>query len=79
MVTEADWPIADEMLLVEDSVTMPIQINGKRRSEISVPKDLPVPEIASLALSDDSVIKALDGKEPRKMIVVPGRIVNVVV
>ena len=79
LVTEADWPIADERLLVEDSVTMPIQINGKRRSEISVPKDLPVPEIESLALSDESVIKALDGKEPRKMIVVPGRIVNVVV
>ena len=79
MVVDAPWPVADPALLVEDTVTMPIQINGKRRSEISVPKDLAKDEVERLALEDDAVIKALAGGAPKKLIVVPGRIVNVVV
>jgi leucyl-tRNA synthetase len=79
LVAEAPWPVADERLLVEDTVTLPIQINGKRRSEITVPRDMPKSEIEALALADDSVRRALDGGAPRKVIVVPGRIVNVVV
>ena len=58
---------------------MPIQINGKRRSEISGPKDMDKSEVEKLALADDAVVKALAGGQPKKLIVVPGRIINVVV
>jgi leucyl-tRNA synthetase len=79
LIADAAWPVADESLLVEDTITMPIQINGKRRSEISVPADMPKDEVEKLALGDQAVIKALAGGQPKKLIVVPGRIVNVVV
>ncbi|MFY0633920.1 MAG: leucine--tRNA ligase [Vannielia sp.] len=78
LVTEAQWPKADPALLVEDTVTLPIQVNGKRRAEISVPKDMDKAEVEKLALAEDAVIRALDGNAPKKVIVVPGRIVNVV-
>jgi leucyl-tRNA synthetase len=79
LVAQAAWPVADEAMLVEDTVTLPIQINGKRRAEISVPKDMDKAEVEKLALSEEAVVRALDGKAPKKVIVVPGRIVNVVV
>ncbi len=79
LVTQAAWPLADPALLVEDSVTLPIQINGKRRAEITVPKDMPAAEVEKRVLADDAVIKALAGLAPKKLIVVPGRIVNVVI
>ncbi|MEO1796109.1 MAG: leucine--tRNA ligase [Pseudomonadota bacterium] len=75
----APWPKADPAMLVEASVTMPIQINGKRRDEISVPADMPKEEIEKLVLANEAVVRALDGGQPKKLIVVPGRIVNVVV
>ncbi|KFI32865.1 leucyl-tRNA synthetase [Haematobacter missouriensis] len=78
MVVSAPWPKADPALLVEDNVTLPIQINGKRRSEITVPKDMPQGEVEKLVLADETVVKVLAGAAPRKLIVVPGRIVNVV-
>ncbi|MGR3570625.1 leucine--tRNA ligase [Brevirhabdus sp.] len=79
LVAQAPWPQPDPALLVDDKVTLPIQINGKRRSEIQVAKDLPKEEVEKLALANDAVIRALDGGQPRKLIVVPGRIVNVVI
>jgi leucyl-tRNA synthetase len=79
LIANTPWPVADEALMVEDTVTMPIQINGKRRSEIAVPADMPKEEIEKLVLAHQAVIKALDGATPKKLIVVPGRIVNVVV
>ncbi|MEE9454366.1 MAG: leucine--tRNA ligase [Paracoccaceae bacterium] len=79
MVTTAPWPDFDPAMLVDDSITMPIQINGKRRSEITIPKDLPKSEVEKLALADNAVIKALAGNAPKKLIVVPGRIINVVI
>ncbi|MGJ8585725.1 MAG: leucine--tRNA ligase [Marinosulfonomonas sp.] len=79
LIAEATWPKADQSLLVEDEVTLPIQINGKRRSEITVPKDMAKEEVEKLALEDDAVIRVLDGATPKKVIVVPGRIINVVV
>jgi leucyl-tRNA synthetase len=79
LVAEAPWPKADPAMLVEDTVTLPIQVNGKRRSEITVARDLPVSDIETLVLADEAVARALDGQPPRKLIVVPGRIVNVVV
>ena len=79
LIADATWPVADEAMLVEDTVTLPIQINGKRRSEISVPKDMDKAEVEKLALADEAVVKALAGGQPKKLIVVPGRIVNVVI
>jgi leucyl-tRNA synthetase len=75
----AAWPKADPALLVDDSVTLPIQINGKRRAEISVPKDMPVAEVEKLALANEDVVRFLAGQPARKIIVVPGRIINVVI
>ncbi|WP_069298348.1 leucine--tRNA ligase [Neptunicoccus sediminis] len=79
LVAQADWPKADPAMLVDDEVTLPIQINGKRRDEISVPKSMPKEEVEKLVLANETVIKMLNGAEPKKLIVVPGRIVNVVV
>ncbi|MGR3678282.1 MAG: leucine--tRNA ligase [Paracoccaceae bacterium] len=79
LVATAPWPVADEAMLVEDSVTLPIQINGKRRGEITVPKDMPKDEVEKIALAHEAIIRTLDGNAPKKVIVVPGRIVNVVV
>ena len=53
--------MADPALLVDDTVTLPIQINGKRRAEISVPKDMPPAEVEKLVLADEAVIKVLGG------------------
>jgi len=79
LIAEAAWPVADEAMLVGDTVTLPIQINGKRRSEITVARDASKEEVEKIAMADDAVIRALDGGAPKKVIVVPGRIVNVVV
>jgi leucyl-tRNA synthetase len=79
LLADAPWPVADEAMLVENTVTLPIQINGKRRSEITVAKDLGKEEVEKIALADDAVVKALAGGQPKKLIVVPGRIVNVVI
>jgi leucyl-tRNA synthetase len=79
LCAQAPWPVADPALLVDDTVTLPIQINGKRRAEISVPKDMPAAEVEKIALADEAVVKFLAGQPVKKIIVVPGRIINVVV
>ena len=79
LIANAVWPVADPALLVEDDVTLPIQINGKRRDEITVPKDMGKDELELLVLANNAVIKALNGAIPTKLIIVPGRIVNVVI
>ncbi|MCB6177780.1 leucine--tRNA ligase [Rhodobacter sp. Har01] len=79
LCAQAEWPKADPALLVDDTVTLPIQINGKRRAEISVAKDMAVPEIEKIALANEDVLRFLAGQPVRKIIVVPGRIINVVV
>ena len=75
---QAPWPEVDTDMLVEDTVTLPIQINGKRRSEISVAADISKEDAESLALADPAVQRSLDGQTVRKVIVVPGRIINIV-
>ncbi|MCR9069929.1 MAG: leucine--tRNA ligase [Rhodobacteraceae bacterium] len=79
LLARAPWPVADEAMLIEDTITLPIQINGKRKSEIEVARDASKEDVEKIALSDDAVVKALAGGQPRKLIVVPGRIVNVVI
>ncbi|RMD63288.1 MAG: leucine--tRNA ligase [Alphaproteobacteria bacterium] len=79
LVATAPWPKADPAMLVDDTVTLPIQINGKRRAELSVPREMGREEVEKAALAVDAVQKALNGGAPKKVIVVPGRIVNVVI
>ena len=79
LVVSADWPKADPNFLIDDEITLPVQINGKRRTEISVPQDTDLVEIEKITLRCEAVVKALNGNTPKKIIVVPGRIVNVVV
>ncbi len=78
LLAEASWPQVDEALLVEDTITLPIQVNGKRRGDVTVPRDATPAEVEAAVLELDSVRKALDGKPPKRIIVVPQRIVNVV-
>jgi len=72
------WPVADESLLSEDRITLVVQVNGKKRDEIEVPSDADDAAITSLALSSDRVRAQLQGREPKKTIVVRGRLVNIV-
>lgn len=77
-LTEVSWPIADSTLLTEENVIIPIQINGKRRDQLEIPIDMDIKEVEKLALASEKVQAILAGKPPRKIIVVPNRIVNVV-
>ncbi|MGW5727280.1 leucine--tRNA ligase [Nocardia beijingensis] len=72
------FPVADPALLVEESVEYPIQVNGKVRSRIQVAADADNAAIEAAALADEKIAALLDGKPPRKLIVVPGRLVNIV-
>ena len=79
LCANAPWPKADEDLLVADTVVMPVQVNGKKRAEIQVAPDADKDSIEATALAHEDVARFIEGKAVRKMIVVPGRIVNVVV
>ncbi|MEL6134139.1 MAG: class I tRNA ligase family protein [Bacteroidota bacterium] len=78
-ILKATYPEFKEEYLVEDTIEYPVQINGKVRAKISVAADANKQAVEEVALSDDKVKEWLGGKDPRKVIVVPGRIVNVVV
>ena len=78
LVADAAWPEVDPALLVEDEVTIAIQVKGKLRDTLTVAKGLPNPELEALALSSEKVQRALDGAQVRKVIVVPDRLVNIV-
>jgi leucyl-tRNA synthetase len=77
-LARAPWPEADPDHLVEDTVTLVVQVNGKRRDELQVPSDADSDAIQAAALALEKVQRHLGGREPRKVIVVPGRLVNVV-
>lgn len=79
LLANAGWPQADEQALVEETITLPIQINGKKRAEISVPIEADKDIIEALVMAAPRVEKFLDGKPIKKCIIVPGRIVNLVV
>ncbi len=78
LVANEAWPAADPALLVDDQVTLAVQVNGKRRDEIVVPRTSDAKAVEAAALALESVRRALDGKAPKKVIVVPQRIVNIV-
>ncbi|MEO0637137.1 MAG: leucine--tRNA ligase [Pseudomonadota bacterium] len=79
MVAQTRWPVYDPDLLKEDEITLPVQINGKKRADLTVAADADKATIEAATLTLDAVQRALDGGQPKKLIVVPGRIVNVVV
>jgi leucyl-tRNA synthetase len=79
MVATQAWPKLEPDLLVENTITLPVQINGKKRADVTVARQAGNAEIEAAVLALDAVNKALDGKRPKKVIVVPQRIVNVVV
>jgi leucyl-tRNA synthetase len=78
LVADAPWPEADPALLVEDEVTIAIQINGKLRDTLTAPKGAPRETIEEMALASEKVVRILEGRAPRKVIVVPDRLVNLV-
>src|SRR5262249_2444374 len=78
LVAVEPWPTLEPALLVEETITLPVQINGRKRADVTVARDAKNPEIESAVLALDAVKRALDGKPPKKVIVVPQRIVNVV-
>jgi leucyl-tRNA synthetase len=78
LIADAAWPPVDPALLVEDEVTVAVQVKGKLRDTLTVPKGTPREELEALALASDKVQRALDGAEVKKVIVVPDRLVNLV-
>jgi leucyl-tRNA synthetase len=79
LIANVPWPAADSALLVDDTITLAVQVNGKRRDEITVPRGASNGDVEAAALKLDAVVRALEGRAPKKVIVVPQRIVNVVV
>ncbi len=78
LVAHADWPTHDEAWCVDDTVTIVVQVNGKKRDEIQAPRGASNEELERLALASAGATRHLEGATPRKVIVVPGRLVNIV-
>jgi leucyl-tRNA synthetase len=78
-ILDASWPSVDETALVQTEITLMLQINGKLRGDIRVPADADKEQIEALALNSEPATKALNGGAPKKVIIVPGRLVNIVV
>ena len=78
LLADAPWPKADPALLVDDTAKVAVQVNGKLRATIVLPRDVDEATAREAALADANVARALEGRTVRKVIVVPNRIVNVV-
>lgn len=79
LVARADWPLTDASYLDDDTITIAVQVNGKRRAELTIAKSADHKEVEAAALALDPVAKSLEGRPVRRVIIVPQRIVNVVV
>jgi leucyl-tRNA synthetase len=79
LVAESAWPEADPTLIIDDTVTVAVQVNGKLRATIELPRDADKSMAEARALAEEGVQRALDGKGAKKVIVVPNRVINVVV
>jgi leucyl-tRNA synthetase len=78
LVAEAPWPVAEKSLIVEDTVSLPVQVNGRKRADLVIERNADAGAIEDAVLALDAVQRALDGKAVKKVIIVPQRIVNVV-
>ncbi len=79
LIAESGWPKFDAALVVENEVTLPVQVNGKKRADLTIARDADQTAIENAVLALDAVKTILNGSSPKKIIVVPQRIVNVVV
>ena len=78
LIADAAWPVVDPTLLVDDEVTVAVQVNGKLRDTLLLAKGIAREDAEAAALASEKIVRALDGKPPRKVIVVPDRLVNIV-
>ncbi|HTV33805.1 MAG TPA: leucine--tRNA ligase [Methylocella sp.] len=78
LVATAPWPVADRALVVEETITLPVQVNGRKRADLVIARDAANPAIEAAVLALDPVRRALEGRSVKKIIIVPQRIVNVV-
>jgi len=78
LLVEEPWPRPDSALLVEDTITIAVQVNGKRRDELTIARDAAKEDIEAAALKLDNVVRAIGGRQIKKVVIVPQRIVNVV-
>jgi leucyl-tRNA synthetase len=79
LVAETAWPDVEPALLQIDTVLMPVQVNGKKRGELTIAVNASNDDVEKAALALEPVQKALEGRAPRRVVIVPNRIVNVVV
>ena len=79
LVANTAWPAADSALAAEDSVEIGVQVNGKLRATVTLQRDCPKDQAEAEALASPAIVRYLDGATPKKVIVVPNRIINVVV
>ncbi len=79
LIARAEWPRHDESLCVEDTITWIVQVNGKKRDSVDAPRETAKGEIEKLAMATEGALRTLEGRAPKKVIVVPGRLVNIVV
>ena len=77
-LVDVSWPVSDDSLLVEDTITQAIQVNGKLRGTIEIAKDISKADVESQALAHENIKRFIDGKTVRKVIVIPGKVVNIV-
>ncbi|MGX5200801.1 leucine--tRNA ligase [Aliikangiella sp. IMCC44632] len=78
LIVDTPWPTVDEAALVQDEVLIILQVNGKMRGKVSVPAEASKQDIEAIAIENENVVKFIEGKTVRKVIVVPGRLVNIV-
>ena len=78
MILDAPWPAYDPELAADDEVVLPVQINGKRKAEVRVPRGTEAAEVEAIVLADETVKARLEGLSIRKVVVVKDRIVNLV-
>ena len=79
LLSDLPWPAYDPELLIEDEIELPVQVNGKLRDKIVVKKDATQADIEAIAKAAPKIAEAIVGKTIKKLIVVPGRLVNIVV
>lgn len=78
LIADAEWPAVDPALLVDDEVTIAVQVNGKLRDTLLMPKGAAKDVVEAAALASEKIVRALEGNQPKKVIVVPDRLVNIV-
>jgi len=78
LIARAEWPAHSETLCVDDTITWIVQVNGKKRDSVDAPREIAAHEIETLAMATEGAVRTLAGRNPKKVIVVPGRLVNIV-